>query len=284
MSKRCICGKSGRWPLCDGSHKSLGWTCSVQTRAPYAFVAGRNNENLAERLASELEGVAVHAVASPIRAGTLVVIADTTSLHEVRELTARVQAAAWRVVALELDPSLASQLFPEADIRVASGADALELWRSVHAAATRESLVPTPAAKLSPAFITHAVADEGAILPTLDYLRKHAGAELFLCADSIAAGSRWHDTILQELDRRPMLVWLLSKRSAASTFCSFEIGYAMASKKRIVIVSLDGERPPAFAQHLHALDLGRRRASRPWLTEREALADAVIEALSPTGS
>jgi hypothetical protein len=111
------------------------------------------------------------------------------------------------------------------------------------------------------------------------HLREQASADLFVCADSIAVGSRWHDTLVGELERRPTLVWLLSRRSSQSTFCSFEVGFATAAGKRVVIISLDGERPPSFAQHLHMIDVERRRATKPWLDPHEALADAVVEAL-----
>lgn len=249
-------------------------------RAPWAFVAGRHNENLAERLGSELQGIAVHGVKHAVRADRLVVIADAATLAEVRELAARVEAPRWRIVALDLDPGVVAAFFPDCEIVTATGEGAIALWRSVRDAVTRPAdALPVPRA-LTPAFVSHAVADEPAILPTLDYLREQAGADLFVCADSIAVGTRWHDTLVGELERRPALVWLLSKRSSQSTFCSFEVGFATAAGKRVVIVSLDGERPPSFAQHLHAIDVERRRATKPWLDPHEALADAVIEALA----
>ncbi len=281
MGKRCVCGKSRRPPLCDGSHASLGWTCTDLRvpRSPWAFVAGPHEENLAERLASELHGVAVHAVTHAVRAERLVVIANGASLGDVRALAARVDAARCRVVALDLDLGVASSLFPGAEVVAAGGEGAIALWRSVRDAVTRDVDAPPVPRALVPAFVSHAVADEAQILKALSYLREHVGADLFLCGDSIPVGTRWHDTIVGELRRRPVLVWLLSRRSAASTSCAFEVGFATASAKRVVIISLDGERPPTFAQHLHAIDIDRRRAARPWLDAHEAMADAMIEAL-----
>ena len=29
MNKRCICGQSQKFPLCDGQHGTLDWVCSV---------------------------------------------------------------------------------------------------------------------------------------------------------------------------------------------------------------------------------------------------------------
>lgn len=282
MAKRCICGRSQRQPLCDGSHASLGWTCAGETiaRVAYAFVAGRHNENLAERLASELQGLAVHTVTATVHATRLVVIADPATLDEVRELCSRVEASGRRIIAIDLAPGLAAAIFDDAEIVTAAGEDPLALWRSVLESVTCPPQSPPRPRTLTPAFVSHAVADEPQILPTLTYLRRHAGADLFVCADSIDAGARWHDAIVGELRRRPILVWLLSKRSVASTFCSFEIGFATATEKRVIIVSLDGERPPSFAQHLHAIDLDRRRAARPWLDPHEALADALCDVLS----
>ncbi len=281
MAKRCICGKSERFPLCDGSHAALGWNCRDETaRAAYAFVAGRHNENLAERLASDLAGVAVHAVSGAVRVARLVTVVDAASVAEVRDLADRVDAARRRVIAIDLDPALVASLFPEAEIITVSSDPPLALWRSVRAAVTGEPAATAIPRRLVPAFVSHAVADEPLVLPALGYLRAHAGADLFVCADSIEIGARWFETIVGELQQRPTLVWLLSRQAAQSTFCSFEVGYAMASAKRVVIVSLDGERPPSFAQHLHAIDLTRRRAVRPWLDGHELLTEALVEALA----
>lgn len=282
MTKRCICGKSRRFPVCDGTHKTLDWVCgeNVAARVDYAFVAAPHNENLAERLASELKGVAVHTVHEAIRAARLVLIVDAASIAEVRELSARVEAAHRRVVAIDLDAGLVASLFPESEVVAILDAPPLAVWRAVRDAVTRDADAPRASRKLAPAFVSHAVADEPLILPALGYLREHLRADLFVCADSIEIGSSWFDTIVGELRRRPTLVWILSKRSALSTFCAFEIGYAMASASRVVVVSIDGERPPSFAQHLHAIDVERRRTVRPWLDAHELLAEAVIEALA----
>ncbi len=281
MSRRFICGKSQRFPLCDGTHAALGWKCEDQTALPaYAFIAGRHNENLAERLASELGGVAVHAVPEAVRAARVVLLVDAASLGEVRALADRVDAPLRRLVAIDLDASLVAALFPGAEIATVSGDPPLRLWRAVRDAVRGDAPAGRTGHRLAPAFVSHAVVDEPVVLPTIGYLREHVGADLFVCADSIEVGARWFDAIVAELQARPTVVWLLSKDAAKSTFCSFEIGFAMASGKRVVVVSLDGERPPSFAQHLHAIDLQRRRAVRPWLDAHELLTEAVLDALA----
>ena len=74
--KRCACGRSQRFPLCDGNHSSEGWTCSTLDSLPVqrAFLAGPHLVNLAERLAHGMGGVAVGERHDMVRAVELVVL------------------------------------------------------------------------------------------------------------------------------------------------------------------------------------------------------------------
>lgn len=275
MAKRCICGRSKRLPACDGSHSDSTWACRAErsSRAPYAFVAGPHDENLAERLAGELDGIAVHGTDDRVIAEEVVVLASPSGLDAVGRLLERVAAPRRRVISLDAAQVIANA-FDGWPI-VAAGGETLALWESVRAAVTGQ-----PAAvhrhRLAPMFLSHAVADEALILPAVDYLRRHLDADLFVCADSIDTGASWHDAIVSELRVRPRLVWLLSRAAAASNFCAFEIGYAMALAKPLTIISLDGTPPPAYAQHLHMIDLARLRRVRPWLEAREALIESLM--------
>ena len=275
MAKRCICGRSTRLPLCDGSHADLAWACRAERsgRVPYAFVAGPHDENFAERLANELAGVAVHSIGGDVAADEVVVLASPAGLDEVDRLLKRVDAPRRRVIALEAAAVIAGA-FDGWQI-VEAGGDTLELWRSVRAAVTGQ---PADVAEreLQATFLSHAVADEPLILPAVDYVRRHLDADVFLCADSIETGAIWHDTIVNELQARPAFVWLLSRAANSSSFCAFEIGYAMALNKPLTIISLDGTRPPAYVQHLHMIDLQRQRQARPWLDAREALIESLM--------
>jgi hypothetical protein len=281
MAKRCICGRSKRLPVCDGSHSAESWACRANgdRRAPWCFVASQHEENIAERLASERGGIAAHMVEGRLRAERLIVLSDGTALDEVKREAARVDAPHRRVIALQTDPSVLACAFEGYELARADGDESLALWTSVLSALDGDPTTVTQRA-LTRAFVSHAVSDEQTILPVVDYLRRHFGADLFLCADSIAPGSSWQQTIVNELEKRQLLVLLLSADAAASTFCAFEAGYAMARTTPIRIISLDGERPPAYVQHLHMLDLERRRAARPWLDIGEALADALLELLA----
>ena len=285
--KRCICGRSKRLPICDGSHAVEDWACSADAskRAPWAFVAGPHEENLAERLAAELDGVAVHMISEPLRAERVVVITALSGLDAVTQLLARVDAPSLKVIAIDVEPALLRPLLgPLAgdggDVALAAACgDGLELWRSVRQAVLDDA-GPARRMTLARAFVSHAVADEPVVLPPLEYVRRNLSADLFVCADSIEVGAQWREQIMKQLISRPKLVWLLSQASAASTFCAFEVGYAMARDMPLSIISLDGTRPPSFVQHLHMIDVTRERASRPWLDQGEALVEALISALA----
>ena len=41
---RCICKKSIRYPICDGSHNHNGWSCAEKYTAPYIPRIKANNE------------------------------------------------------------------------------------------------------------------------------------------------------------------------------------------------------------------------------------------------
>ncbi len=199
-AQRCICGLSKAFPICDGSHRSQGWSCSVTPgeRAAFAFIAGPHHENLAERLAAELGGVAVHTREGSLQANQLVAITDGTDLGSVTAMVERVQAPSKLALALNLSPQWLSNVFPQWSTRQVD-AQGLALWDAVLAALAGPEGSEAEGAILARAFISHAVADEGLIVEPLDYLRHHYRADLFLCADSIDAGRVWHDEIVQQL-------------------------------------------------------------------------------------
>jgi len=266
-------------PICDGSHAAEQWACRRDTEQlpPYVFVAASHDQNLAERLASELGGIAAHTVSGSLRAEQLVVLADGTALDEVKRLAARVDAPSRRAIAVGTEAALLARAFEGWPLMTADG-EGVGLWRQLCDAVRGQATDVTPLT-LQRAFVSHAVVDEPLISGSIDYLRRQLDADLFVCANSIAAGSSWHNTIVDQLRERPLLLLLLSKATIDSTFCAFEVGFAMALQKPIRIISIDGVRPPAYVQHLQMVDLVRRHATKPWLDRDDALVDALIHTL-----
>jgi hypothetical protein len=279
-ARLCICGRSKAYPLCDGSHDADGWQCTARpgVHVPWCFVAGPHHTNVAERLASELGGVAAHAMGGRIHADRMVVLTDGTDLEVVFALVDGVNAGSRLAIALNLDAAMlrrALQDWPIASVQ----AEGLALWPAV-LAAVQGKAEPGVARPLSPSFLSHAVADEALLEEPLIYLRDRYDADLFVCGDSIPAGTNWNDTILAELRRRKRFVMIVSRSSVESTFCAFETGCAVALGRTIHLISIDGSTPAAFIQHLHMVDLPRRRRSRPWMSKQEVLVDALLEALA----
>ena len=105
-------------PLCDGAHKSEGWSCgpAMRTVVEWGFVAGSHYANLAERLAHRFGGVAMHVTRGRIRVERLVVLADNTELDLLSAQVERVDAGRIQVVAIAADPLWIGRSFPEIPI------------------------------------------------------------------------------------------------------------------------------------------------------------------------
>ncbi len=280
--KRCVCGRSRTFPVCDGSHVAERWRCRADGRAevPSCFVTARSLENLAERLASEHGGVALHDATDPVSARRVVVISDGTDLEGLLERAETVRATERVAIALDLDAGLLGGAFPGWTV-LSVHSDDLSLYAAVTGALSDLGRARSSAIEVERAFVSHAVADEGELAPALAYLRRHFGADLFVCGDSLRAGSEWHREITAELEARPVFLLVVSRASRASTFCAYEAGYAVARQKRLALVSLDGQPPPAHVQHLHVVDVERRLAARPWLDRTAALVESLLAALAP---
>jgi hypothetical protein len=284
LVRRCICGRSRSYPVCDGAHRgqeglSEAWSCAPHApqRPALCVAASAANHNLAERLAREAEGVTVDELEPGAEVERLVLLCEGHDLVELLPAIERVRARERVVWALCPAARAAAPLLGATRV-VTIDDPGLALWPELQRA-LGGSLASTPPLSLAPAFLSHAVADEPLLLPAVERLRRLHGAELFVCADSIPPGAAWEEVILEALRARPRCVVLLSKALLASTSCAFEAGAARALGKRVVLVSLDGVRPPPFLGHLQAADLPRRIAARPWLTLERALVEALLEAL-----
>ena len=280
--KRCICGNSSLFPICDSSHRSKNWDCRGRPGkvTEWCFVAGPHNENLAAKLGAEFRGIAADAVTGEISAERLVVISDGIDLDSVLRLTSRVNAQKRMAVAVNVDAVMLANAFPDWPIRAVRADNSIELWQQIRAVCASDAKITRPKPiQLQPAFLAHAVADEPLIQQPIDYLRRFYDADIFVCADSIPSGVIWHEQILSHLEERELFVFLVSRASLASTFSAFETGHAMALGKSVALISLDGSPPPAFVQHIQMADLERMRRLQPWLDPEEVLLEALLQTL-----
>jgi len=277
MPGRCICGRSETFPVCDGGHQSESWSCD-HIGGGTIVRGGRHLTSAALRLAHHLGARPVDpADPVPERAQRLVLLVDATDLPDLPTHLSRPTADHVEILAVDLPAAAVQTVAPEATVREVRCPNPLQLWRAVTAALADQ---PARPAELDSAFVSHAVADEPLLLPVVDRLRRHAGADLFLCADSLQPGDRWLDRILAELDAARRFLLVVSAASAGSTFCAFETGWARRAGTPIYTVSLDGTPPPAFVGDVQAVDLVRHRAARPWLTPDEALTDVLVDLLA----
>ena len=164
-AKRCICGNSKLFPLCDGSHRSKNWQCEGRPGqvAKWCFVAGPHNENLAAKLSAAFRGVAAQIGAGEISAERLVVITEGTDLDSVVPMAAQISAP-WRMaVAVNTEPETLAHAFPGWPIQAVRGDSSIELWQQIRSlcASDADAKVSRPRPiQLRSAFLSHAVADE----------------------------------------------------------------------------------------------------------------------------
>jgi len=278
--KRCVCGQSRIYPLCDGQHADQGWACGgvSRTEANLAVVGSPHLRSLADRLAHRFGGISVHQVGGAVRCERLVIVTDGHELGPLKAAVERVQAEQQQVLGIGLSGEGLGWLFPGATwSRIADDAPAA-LWSLAEQVLSGEasaSVSTSPPAL----FVSHAVADEGALFPVLTALREHYGVPLFVCADSIPNGAAWKAEIQDHLQRCDRLLYVASQSANASVYCAFEVGVAMALKKPIRIISLDGSSPPSFLQDVQAFDLQRLLIRKPWLTPVDGLLEAFLDAM-----
>lgn len=281
--KLCVCGRSAALPWCDGSHEDEAWACDVGARwSRLAFCASHRFENLALRLAAHYRGAVVRP-GQRVEADRCVVLVDGSDLDGVQASSAGVVADDRLVIAFGVPAPALRPLFPGAAIVDIGPTHAFAAWRK--ACEVIDGMSPEVAGEgaLASAFVSHAVADEPIIAPATRVASQVFGARLFWCADSIPSGATWQADIVEALRSHDLFVYLLSGASRMSSFCAFELGMAYAIGKPIHVISLDGTMPPAFIQHLQAVDLPRLRRTRPWMDLDDLLIEQLLTALSGAG-
>ena len=281
MKKRCICGQSQVFPLCDESHNTANWTCSQSSSSHYeTLIIGSNSlRSLVEYLVHHHNYVNGHQLTSSLTCDELIIIYDGSSLNQLLALLNRYPHQRRRVLSIGCPPPFT---FNSNHIKVGLYTITSDESRSLKDLHTiLRSFLTLPLTYVSsshlPAqriFVSHAVQDEELIIPVIDLLRVHYGLTFFLCADSIPIGSTWYEDIEFNLIQSDLVLVLCSSSFNQSTFCGFEMGMARALKRPIYPILLDDSGPPSYIQHLNAIDLKRIKIASPWLSNSDALLHA----------
>jgi hypothetical protein len=243
-----------------------------------AITASATLENLADRLSHQLGGVSLRSVSRSIDAERLIVITDGQDVASLQSRLSRVTCNQRTLIAVGVGRAAVQWAFEGFDVVPVEDGPSAVLWRSVLAAVDH---VPVQIETQPPprVFLSHAVVDESRLFGVVESLRRDFGIRLFVCADSIRSGSRWHEEIRAELQACDALIFVSTFQANVSVFCAFEAGYAAALGKPLHIIGLDGQGPPVHLSDVQAIDLPRLTARKPWLTGEEALLEAFLTVL-----
>ena len=205
------------------------------------------------------------------------ILSDGQGMSELRAVCEHIDSKVRLVIGVGVINQALAHAFPKAGFVSVPDENASVLWKSTEAAVSGD-LPPSPSSQGPKVFLSHAVHDEDRLFPTIHTLREQFGTQVFVCADSVPMGSPWRASIADHLKRCDLFVLVASKASLSSVYCAFEMGMAIALKKDIRIVTLDGVSPPAFVSDIQAIDIERLVARKPWLDESDGLLDAMLEA------
>lgn len=120
-AQRCACGKSKRFPLCDGAHEGFGWSCVRRKFTRLGFAADTVNQNVASRLAHQHRGALCLLPSDPLAAApahnsveTLMLVLDGSELAFLTELAGKANAERIVVISLGVAPRLLAPSFAAA--------------------------------------------------------------------------------------------------------------------------------------------------------------------------
>ncbi|MCO4782118.1 MAG: toll/interleukin-1 receptor domain-containing protein [Candidatus Cloacimonetes bacterium] len=275
--KKCFCNKSKTYPICDGGHSGLKWSCKAKDSVivDYAFFTSPKLENMSLKAAHHFDGASHINLRNPVSCETGVYFSDGTDFSILEKWIPKIDASNYYLVLLGhkiLVPNLPKN-WKVIRLRDDSQHPLLELQTIMN---HKVDLISPIKPKI---FLSHSVADESQIQNLVDYLRKYLDLEIFLCGDSLISGHSWYNEIEKQLNGCNHFILINSKTVVSSTFCAYEAGMAKALNKKISIISLDGSPPAAYFQHLHMFDCPRLQQSKPWLDPHEILIESFYKIL-----
>jgi hypothetical protein len=279
--KRCICGTSARYPVCDGSHADAGWKCAPDgaDEGGLVIAASASLQSIADRLAHEFSGRSLTAPVSGLHADRLVVLTDGQDLPGLQGRLQGVTARRRTLIPIGLAETVAAWAFDDFEVAPVGDVPDSALWSAV-VASMQAAPAPAEASPVPAVFLSHAVADEPRLTAVVNTLRRDFGVRVFLCADSIRSGSEWQAAIHRHLGECDVFVFVASEAANDSVFCAFEAGYALARNTPVRVIDIDGRGPPAHLSHLHAESVPRQKAVQPWLNNEELVLDCFLKVLA----
>ena len=281
IPRRCICKRSSLYPLCDGSHANEPWcTQNPVESIDRLVIASPSLSSLAEWWAIKVQGQTIteltRTILEPVE--EVWVLSDGVQLPLLKLFLEQIPHHTEHWVHTERNPTLPTDWIHRHDQHHHHLPSDFELG-SLNPR-TLDQIHPTPIDSTR-IFISHAVHDEGILLPTLDQRSDLYKIDFFICSN-ISSQANWYSEIERHL-RSSDVVWaFLSKSFAQSTFCAFEIGMARALQKRIHVFSIDAAAPPAYIQHQQLQSLNRIQSHFPWLSQPEVLTHVCTKALHET--
>lgn len=277
--KRCICRRSSRYPLCDGTHTDKPWCTQTESSQTSKLVlATPSLQNLAEWWAQTIGGTTIGELTHPIQ----------NNIAEVWILSDGLQFPLLQVLLQQL-PHTEEYWVHTEDSPVLPNIRSHEHTQYHYFLPENfdlETLDPYNLPSINPRymhniriFVSHAVADEAFLLPILHNLQGLHGIDFFICS-AISSQADWYTEIETHL-RQSDVVWaFLSTGFTQSTFCAFEIGMTRALRKPLQLFSIDTTLPPSYVQHQQVQSLLRVQKQMPWLTPSESLQHTLRKALS----
>ena len=275
--RRCICGHSSQFPICDGQHQQKGWGCttSPQKQLKMGIIAGENYFSLAEKLASHLKAQVVGFSSDACLYQTILILSDGTDLEEISSRVAHIQYKEARIITIGIPASFLASSFPNTRSVAQISANMRDLWVELLAAISTK-ITKRQDPTMTKIFISHSTKDGEFLSPVINYLRQYFGLEIFLCSDSILGGELWYPKIISALENTDAVFAIHSQNFTSSHFCSFEMGAARALQKRVLIIALDDTPLPVFLQDIQADFLSIHQSKKSWLSPQESLIDIIM--------
>ena len=160
--KRCICGYSSQFPLCDGSHKSQGWTClrSQQLTVPLCVGASSSLQNFSIRFAHRFQGLLLSDLDDKTVVKTLVLITDGSDIAILKAHLTKIQANESLIIGIGIHTDVLKWAFPQSQVKSVADQNHRVMWSELEKAYEDTEVMALPFIKPPKVFVSHAVSDE----------------------------------------------------------------------------------------------------------------------------